>query len=138
MTDRELHRDRVKTAAAGTEPFDDAWESVREHVFPWGRRFAQRRRATQAASMAFALAVTVVWLLGLLGRVEPFTVGIWWGGWTLFELVVRVNCKPWFGQGRSRRPARTGEVAFYVVTKNALIAAVMFLAISVLNAGPSA
>jgi NosR/NirI family nitrous oxide reductase transcriptional regulator len=139
MTDRDMHRDRAKVAASPrAEPFDDAWESVREHVFPWGRKFSQRTRVTQAASIAFALTVTMVWVLGLLGRIEPLTVGLWWAAWSVFELAVRVACKPWFGQGRNRRPARRGEVAFYVFTKNALIGAVLFLAISFFNGGSPA
>lgn len=122
-----------------SDTFDAIWDEARHHVLPWSRRFVQRSRAAQAATIAFAIAVTVVWVLGLLGHVRPLVAVGWWVAWSVFEVLVRVNCKPWIKEGpllrRIRRSAGAGRIASYVLTKNLLIGGVLMLLMSV-TAGP--
>jgi NosR/NirI family nitrous oxide reductase transcriptional regulator len=120
-----------------SDAFDLIWDEARHHVLPWERRFVQRGRGAQAASIGFAFAVTVVWVLGILGHVRPLVVAGWWAAWTLFEVVVRVNCKRAILEGpllrRIRRHASAPQVTFYVLTKNALVAGLLFLLMSALG-----
>jgi len=71
---------------------------------------------------------------GILGHLRPLVVIGWWAAWSVFELVVRLKCKPWVRQGpllsRMRRPATSVQMAFYVLTKNVLIGALLFLIMS--------
>ena len=125
-------------AAKGTsEPIETMWDEAKDHVFPWDHRFSQRARGIQALMLGFTFLVTLVWILGLLGHLRPVVVIRWWMAWSVFELVVRVNCKPWFREGplwrRLHRPARNGELAFYVLTKNVLIGGLLFLLMSFLT-----
>ena len=134
MAESEVRRREGVPDKSEPESFDLIWDEARDHVFPWGRKFAQRARAAQAASIAFAFAVTVVWVLGILGHLRPLVVIGWWTAWSVFELVVRLKCKPWVRQGpllsRMRRPATSVQMAFYVLTKNVLIGALLFLIMS--------
>ena len=117
------------TGAADT--FERIWDEAGHHVLPWGRRFFQRSRAVQAAAIAFAFAVTVVWVLGILGHVQPLAVAGWWAAWSLFEVFMRINCKPSIREGpllrRIRRNASASQLAFYVLTKNVLVGGLLFL-----------
>jgi len=140
MAESEVRRRESVPAKSEQEFIDLMWDEVRDHIFPWGRRFAQRARAAQAVSIAFAFTVTVVWVLGILGHLRPEVVVGWWTAWSVFELVVRVKCKPWSRQGpilgRIRRPATGLQLAFYVLTKNVLVGALLFLAMSMVGRLP--
>jgi NosR/NirI family nitrous oxide reductase transcriptional regulator len=122
---REIDHEDTALSGRGTESFDIVWEEARDHLFPWGRKLVTRGRAIQAVTMAFALAVTVAWILGILGHLRPMVVIGWWLAWSAFELVVRVRCQPWFHQGpllrRLKRPASVGEIIFYVSVKNVVV-----------------
>jgi NosR/NirI family transcriptional regulator, nitrous oxide reductase regulator len=127
--------------AAGSElngeAFDAAWDEARDHLFPWGRHFARRRRGVQALSIAFAFLVTLAWILGILGRVRPEVVLGWWLAWSAFELVVRVKCQPGFRNGhalqRLNRPATARQIVAYVIGKNTMIGALLFLLMAMLG-----
>jgi NosR/NirI family nitrous oxide reductase transcriptional regulator len=140
MSESEVRRREGVPAKSEPESFDLIWDEARDHVFPWGRKFSQRARAAQAVCIAFAFAVTVVWVLGILGHLRPLVVIGWWTAWSAFELVVRLNCKPWFRQGpllrRMRRPATSVQLGFYVLTKNVLIGALLFLVMSMVGRAP--
>jgi NosR/NirI family nitrous oxide reductase transcriptional regulator len=131
VSKREANRKDATGPGLGGESFDVAWDEARDHLFPWGRRFAQRKRGVQALSIAFAFTVTLAWILGLLGRVRPEVVLGWWVAWSVFELVVRVKCQPWFRNGhalhRLNRPATARQIVAYVITKNILVGALLFL-----------
>lgn len=122
-----------------SDTFELIWDEARHHFLPWGRRFVQRSRAVQAATLAFAFAVTVVWVLGILGHVRPLVVAGWWVAWSVFEVMVRLNCKRWIREGpllrRIRRHASPPQIAFYVLTKNALIGGLLFLLMTAMG-GP--
>lgn len=122
-----------------SDTFELIWDEARHHVLPWGRRFVHRSRAAQALTIAFAFAVTVVWVLGLLGHLQPAVVAGWWGAWSIFELTLRLNCKRWIREGpllrRIRRNASAPQIAFYVLTKNVLVGGLLFLLMAALG-GP--
>lgn len=121
----------VAAAAPARPPdaYDHLWDEAKDHVFPWSMRFGQRSRGQQAAVIGFAVAVTVVWVLGLLGNLPLAVVLAWWAAWSFFELGVRLACKPWLKEGpllrRIRRRARPWRMTLYVLTKNALIATLL-------------
>ncbi len=102
-----------------------------DHLFPWSRNAPQQPRLLQAISLALAVLVTWVWVLGAAGSVGPGIVLGWWLAWSAYELVVRMRCKPYVKEGpwwgRELRPASWADMAAYVGFKNLLIAAVLFL-----------
>ena len=102
-----------------------------DHLFPWSRKALAQPRLLQAASLALALLVTWVWVLGAAGQIGPGIVLGWWLAWSAYELVVRMRCKPYVKDGpwwgRNLRPASWADMASYVGFKNLLIAAALFL-----------
>ncbi len=128
MTARARKPESVAAAAAAppSDSYDQLWDEAKDHVFPWGIRSGQRSRGQQAAVIAFAVAVTVVWILGLLGNLPLAVALAWWGAWSLFELGMRLACKPWLKEGpplrRIRRRFRPWRMTLYVLSKNTLVA----------------
>ncbi len=102
-----------------------------DHVFPWSRKVFQQPVLLQAITFALAVLVTWVWVLGAAGQIGPGIVLGWWLGWSVYELVVRMRCKPYVKDGpwwgRNLRPASWADMASYVAFKNLLIAVVLFL-----------
>jgi NosR/NirI family nitrous oxide reductase transcriptional regulator len=102
-----------------------------DHLFPWSRKALAQPRLLQAVSLALALLVTWVWVLGAVGKIGPGIVLGWWLAWSAYELVVRMRCKPYVKEGpwwgRNLRPASWADMASYVGFKNLLIAAALFL-----------
>jgi NosR/NirI family nitrous oxide reductase transcriptional regulator len=102
-----------------------------DHLFPWSTKALQQPRLLQAASLALMVLVTWVWILGAAGSIGPGIVLGWWMAWSVYELVVRMRCKPvvkdgpWWG--RNRVPASWADMAAYVAFKNLLIAVVLFM-----------
>ncbi len=113
----------------------EAWD----HLWPWSRAgFRQPlalQRAIQAAGLALALAVSLVWLLAAAGRVGPLTIIGAWAGWCLFEVLVRSGAKPYVKEGpwwqRRYRAAQPMDLISYVCFKNLLIGATLFIALKV-------
>jgi NosR/NirI family transcriptional regulator, nitrous oxide reductase regulator len=102
-----------------------------DHLFPWSRKVFTQPRLLQATSLALAVLVSWVWLLGAAGKVGPGIILGWWLAWSVYELVVRMNCKPYVKDGpwwgRNLRPASWADMAAYVSFKNLLIAVALFL-----------
>jgi len=102
-----------------------------DHLFPWSRNPLAQPRLLQATSLALAVLVTWVWVLGAAGQVGTGIVLGWWLAWSVYELVVRMRCKPYVKDGpwwgRNVRPASWADMASYVSFKNLLIAIVLFL-----------
>jgi NosR/NirI family nitrous oxide reductase transcriptional regulator len=140
MVKREINHEDTALSGGGTESFDVVWDEARDHLFPWGRKLVTRSRAIQAVTMAFALAVTVAWILGILGHLHPRVVIGWWLVWSVFELAVRVRCQPWIRQGpllrRLKRSASVGEIVVYVGVKNVLIGGLLSALMIVLGRHP--
>lgn len=106
------------------------WAEAHYHLFPWGPGFLLQRPAFVAASFGLAVAVTVAWLLAVTGRVAPAVVIAWWTGWSVYECICRMRCKPWIKEGlwwgRKYRRASLPDMIAYVATKNLLIGAILF------------
>lgn len=111
-----------------------AWlrAEVIDHLIPWSRQFRQRHILLQGAGIALAVLVTWAWLLGAAGKLGPGIILGWWLAWSAYEVVARMNCKPYVKEGpwwgRNFRPAGWADMASYVGMKNLLIGAGLFLA----------
>jgi hypothetical protein len=110
------------------------------HLFPWGPGFLLQKPALIAASAGLAIAVTVVWMLAVTGRIAPVIVIAWWTGWSIYEVSCRLGCKPWIKEGRwwgrKYRRASVPDMIAYVATKNLLIGAALFLVLYLLGVLP--
>ncbi|MCD6671415.1 MAG: 4Fe-4S binding protein [Burkholderiaceae bacterium] len=113
---------------------------LRDHLWPWSRHGWANNRALQAAGIALAAAVTVVWLLAADGRMSSAAVIGWWFGWSVYEVLIRMQGKrhvkdgPWWG--RTWREAGVMDMLSYVGFKNLLIGATLFLALEALGLMP--
>jgi NosR/NirI family nitrous oxide reductase transcriptional regulator len=102
-----------------------------DHLLPWNRQFLQHPLFFRAAGIGLAVLVSWAWLLGAAGRLGPGIILGWWLAWSAYEMVVRMNCKPYVKEGpwwgRQLRPASWADMAAYVGLKNLLIGAALFL-----------
>lgn len=102
-----------------------------DHLWPWSRKGFQRQRAIQAAGLAAAIGVTLMWVLAATGRIEAGAIVGWWFGWSVFEVIVRLGSKPYVKEGawwgRRYRKASVMDMLCYVGFKNLLIGAVFFI-----------
>jgi hypothetical protein len=111
----------------------EAWD----HLWPWRRGTAAPHGALRAAGIALALAATVAWVLGALGELRAGALIAWWFGWSVYEVLIRLNAKryvkdgPWWG--RRFRKANVMDMLCYVGFKNLLIGAALFLALKSLG-----
>lgn len=116
------------------------WEEVKYHLFPWGPGFLTQKPAMIAASIGLSLAVTVAWMLAATGRVAPAVVIAWWTGWSVYECICRMHCKPWIKEGpwwgSQYRRANVPDMIAYVATKNLLIGAGLFWVLHLLGVLP--
>ncbi len=116
------------------------WAEVKYHLFPWGPGFLVQKPAMVAASIGLAVAVTVAWMLAATGRVAPVVVIAWWTGWSVYEFICRMRCKPWVKEGpwwgRQYRRANLPDMIAYVATKNLLIGAGLFWVLYLLGVLP--
>lgn len=100
-----------------------------DHLFPWSR--SPQAPLLRASGLALGVLVLWVWLLGAAGQIGPGIVIGWWMAWSVYELVVRMRCKPYVKEGpwwgRETRPASWADMASYVAFKNLLIAVALFL-----------
>lgn len=123
----------VAAAPAPARPSLPAFigQELFDHLFPWSRKVFQQPILLQATTFALTVLVTWVWILGAAGRIGPGIVLGWWLGWSVYELLVRMRCKPYVKDGpwwgRNLRPASWADMAAYVSFKNLLIAAALFL-----------
>ncbi|TAM43963.1 MAG: 4Fe-4S binding protein [Gammaproteobacteria bacterium] len=102
-----------------------------DHLLPWSGKFLTRPILFQATGVAFAVLVTWGWLLGAAGKLGPGIILGWWLAWSVYELIVRMFCKPYVKEGpwwgRRFRPATWADMMSYVAMKNLLIGAALFL-----------
>jgi NosR/NirI family nitrous oxide reductase transcriptional regulator len=122
----------------GRIPFH-SWlvEEFIDHMLPWDWKSLRERPALQALGIGLAVAATIAWVLGASGHLGSAAVIGWWVGWSVYEFLCRERYKPWVKEGlwwgRVRRPADRFDLLAYVATKNLLIGAVLFLALSALG-----
>ncbi|MDP3086190.1 MAG: 4Fe-4S binding protein [Rubrivivax sp.] len=110
---------------------------LRDHLWPWSRKGWAHHRALQAAGLGLAAAATLAWLLAADGRLSQAAVIGWWFGWSVYEVLIRLQGKrhvkdgPWWG--RSWREANVMDMLSYVGFKNLLIGATLFLGLKALG-----
>ncbi len=110
-----------------------AWllAELRDHLWPWSSDGWKTQRALQMAGFSLAMAVSVTWLLAASGRLSESAIIGWWFGWSVYEVLIRMNGKryvkdgPWW-QARYRK-ASWMDMLSYVGFKNLLIGACLFL-----------
>lgn len=111
----------------------DIWD----HLWPWSRRGFRRQRFLLALSVAAAVVIAIVWLLGAAGRIGAPVVIAWWVGWSVFEVMVRMQSKPYVKDGpwwgRSYRTANLMDMICYVSFKNVLLGSLLYIAMHLLG-----
>ncbi len=113
--------------------FAETWD----HLWPWRRESFSSNRVLQAAAVALAMGVTLVWVLAATGRVAAVAVIGWWFAWSVFEVLVRLDAKRYVKDGpwwqRTYRVANVMDMLSYVGFKNLLIGAALFLSLKALG-----
>jgi len=106
-------------------------EEAKFHILPWSGSFMTQKPAIVAAGIGFAVFVSVTWILAATGQIRPAAVIGWWTAWSAYEFMCRMRCKPFIKEGpwwkRAYRKASAPDLIAYVVTKNLLIGAGLFL-----------
>lgn len=116
---------------AGTTGVKRLLYEVIDHLWPWNQQGWRQYKAIQAAGLALAVATTIAWGLAASGRLESGAVIGWWLGWSIYEIIIRLQCKPYIKDGpwwrNHYRPAGRMDMICYVMFKNLLIGAVLFI-----------
>jgi len=116
---------------ARLSPLAFIWKESIDHLFPWSSKVMSQPILLKASGLALAVLMSWVWLLGIAGKLGPGIILGWWLAWSVYELVVRMRCKPFVKEGpwwgRDLRPASWADMASYVAFKNLLIAIVLFM-----------
>ncbi len=114
------------------------WQELVHHLWPWSRDGWQNQRALAYAGLSLALAATAAWVLAADGRLSASAIIGWWFGWSVYEVLIRMQGKrvvkdgPWW---RARyREANWMDMLSYVGFKNLLIGATLFLLLKSLGA----
>ncbi len=116
-----------------------AWvaSDIWDHLWPWSRRGFRRQRFLLALSVAAAVVIAIVWLLGAAGRIGAPVVIAWWVGWSVFEVMVRMQSKPYVKDGpwwgRRYRTANLMDMICYVSFKNVLLGSLLYIAMRLLG-----
>jgi len=122
---------------AGETPLLWVAHEVWDHLWPWSTHGFRRARFLQALSLGAAVAVTAVWGLAAAGHIAGGVVIGWWAGWSAFEILVRMQSKPYIKQGpwwgRDYRSASLMDMTCYVLFKNLLVGAGLFLGLKSLG-----
>lgn len=109
-----------------------------DHLWPWSPMGFRKQRFLIALSVAAAVGVAMIWVLGAVGRLGPPIILAWWVMWSVFEVLVRMQSKPYVKEGpwwRDRyRTANWMDMVCYVSFKNLLLAALLFLLMRLIGA----
>jgi len=139
MVDPRMPTDPVEPSYATGRPGVCGWlcAEVWDHLWPWRRHAGTPGRALRVAGFAIAIAATLAWVLAATGRLESGAVIGWWFGWSVYEVRVRLDLKPYVKDGpwwgRRYRVASVMDMLSYVGFKNLLIGATLFLALKSLG-----
>lgn len=105
-----------------------------DHLWPFSMASWHRGRLLAAAGIAIAVAATLAWVLAAQGSVSPLLLIGSWFGWSLFEVLVRLQHKPYVKEGpwwgKTYRQASLFDMLSYVAFKNLLIGALLFWALA--------
>jgi NosR/NirI family transcriptional regulator, nitrous oxide reductase regulator len=104
-----------------------------DHLWPWTRQGWIRHKVIESAGLALALAATVAWGLAASGRLQAGAIIGWWLGWSVYEVIIRLQCKPYIKVGpwwsHQYKHASRMDMISYVMFKNLLIGAAFFVAL---------
>ena len=102
-----------------------------DHLWPWTRAGWARHKVIESAGLALAVAATFAWALAAGGWLQAGAVIGWWLGWSVYEVFIRLECKPYIKigpwWGRQYKRAGRMDMICYVMFKNLLIGAAFFL-----------
>jgi len=102
-----------------------------DHLWPWTQQGWHYHKAIQTAGLALAIAATTAWVLAANGQLGAGALIGWWLGWSVYEIIIRLQCKPYIKDGpwwrHCYRPAGRMDMICYVMFKNLLIGAVLFV-----------
>jgi NosR/NirI family transcriptional regulator, nitrous oxide reductase regulator len=102
-----------------------------DHLWPWTQQGWHHHKAIQTAGLALAIAATTAWGLAANGQLGAGALIGWWLGWSVYEIIIRLQCKPYIKDGpwwrHCYRPAGRMDMICYVMFKNLLIGAVLFV-----------
>ena len=102
-----------------------------DHLWPWTRQGWVHHKVIESAGLALALAATIAWTLAASGWLEAGAIIGWWLGWSVYEVIIRLQCKPyikdgpWWGHHYHR--AGRMDMICYVMFKNLLIGVAFFI-----------
>lgn len=104
---------------------------VTDHLWPWNKKYWQHHKVIETAGLALAITVTTAWGLAANGQLGASAVIGWWLGWSVYEIIIRLQCKPYIKDGPwwGHRYRRAGlmDMICYVLFKNLLIGAILFI-----------
>lgn len=102
-----------------------------DHLWPWTRAGWARSKLVISATFVLALAATSAWALAASGGLSAGAVIGWWVGWSVCEVVIRLQSKPYLKVGpwwgHDYKQAGRMDMICYVMFKNLLIGAAFFL-----------
>jgi NosR/NirI family nitrous oxide reductase transcriptional regulator len=102
-----------------------------DHLWPWTRQGWRQHKVIESGGLALAVAATIAWALAASGRLEAGAVIGWWLGWSIYEVIIRLQCKPYVKVGawwsHSYKPASRMDMICYVMFKNLLVGVVFFI-----------
>jgi hypothetical protein len=102
-----------------------------DHLWPWTRQGWAQHKVMESAGLALAIAATIAWVLAASGRLEAGAIIGWWLGWSVYEVIIRLQCKcyikvgPWWSH--HYKHADRMDMICYVMFKNLLIGAAFFI-----------
>lgn len=104
-----------------------------DHLWPWTRQGWREHKILESAGIPVALAATTAWALAAYGSLENIAVIAWWMGWSVYEIIIRRQCKPYIKTGpwwgHHYRRAGVMDMICYVLFKNLLIGVAFFVAL---------
>lgn len=104
---------------------------IYDHLWPWTREGWAQHKIIESVGLALALAATVAWTMTAIGSLQAGAVISWWLGWSVYEIIIRMQCKPYIKDGpwwgHRYRGAGRMDMLCYVMFKNLLIGVVFFI-----------
>ena len=132
--DPRLPTDVAVPPVAAATGLQRVWVEIWDHLWPFSREGWSTGRLLQSAGIALALAATLVWILAAQGSASPIMVIGWWLGWSVFEVLIRLQGKRYVKDGvwwgKVYRRANVMDMLSYVGFKNLLIGAALFWLLS--------